>query len=215
MNLSLIYHFAKERLKSDRSGHDWHHALRVEKNALTISPTNLSTSQIEMIKAAAWLHDTVDPKLAVVHRANMEEIQQLLKNADASPQEIVEILEIVQNLSYSKNLQKQHSLSLVGKIVQDADRLDAIGAIGIARAFYYGGSQKQPLYNDEAPRSIDKLTESNYRQQSSIINHFHEKLLYLEKSMNTKQAQKLAQERTVFMRTFLQHFTEETNYPAQ
>lgn len=213
MDLSLIYNFAQQRLEADRSGHDWLHALRVEKNAVAISPANLSANELEIIKASCWLHDTIDPKLEVAHRAEIADVDQLLTEAAANTQERLEILDIIQNLSYSKNLTQKQSLSHLGQIVQDADRLDAIGAIGIARAFYYGGSQQHALYNNEKARHINQLTEKNYRQQSSVINHFHEKLLHLEKTMNTKPAKKLAQERTAFMQEFLRQFSEETNHP--
>lgn len=209
MDLSLIYQFAKEKLQTDRSGHDWLHALRVEKNALKISPSDLSKSQQEMIRAAAWLHDTIDPKLVGSIDTKIDDLNHLLEKAGASQDEKINILESIQNLSYSKNLQQKQSLSVIGQIVQDADRLDAIGAIGIARAFYYGGSQGHLLYNDEKARAVAELTEENYRQPNSVINHFDEKLLQLEKSMNTPAAKKIAQERTAFMKQYLDTFNQE------
>lgn len=212
MNLSLIYNFSKNKLKREKTGHDWLHALRVEKNALMIAPFNLTKSEIERIKVACWLHDTIDIKLAASDRVSIDEVQSILKRAQAKKFERDEILHIIQNLSYSKNLVKKQELSLLGKIVQDADRLDAIGAIGIARSFYYGGSKGHSLYNNKEARLKDELTEENYHQQESIINHFYEKLLLLKDTMNTKDAKKIAIERTQFMEEFLHHFKEETNF---
>lgn len=114
------------------------------------------------------------------------------------------------NISYSKNLSKNRELSQLGKIVQDADRLDALGAVGIARAFYYGGSKNHSLYNDTEPRPTDQLTEDNYREQRSVINHFYEKLLHLKNSMNTPLGKQTAQERTKFMEDYLIQFDQET-----
>ncbi|MGJ5712320.1 HD domain-containing protein [Staphylococcus auricularis] len=95
--------------------------------------------------------------------------------------------------------------------MQDADRIDALGAIGIARAFYYGGTKGHPMYDETAPRSLDELTEENYRDRASVVNHFHEKLLHLEDSMNTDMGKRIASERTETMRTFLQTLNEEIN----
>ena len=209
MDLEQIYNFAKEKLETEGTGHDWLHALRVEKNAQAISPSELSPSEIEMIKASVWLHDTIDPKIASTHRVTITDIQELLEQAKANKKESQEIIEIIQNISYSKNLEEKRFLSSLGQIVQDADRLDALGAIGIARAFYYGGSKNHALYNDETARDIQKLTEANYREQESVLNHFYEKLLHLKNSMNTPMGKKIAIERTKFMEEYLTHFYQE------
>ncbi len=209
MNLEIIYNFAKETLEDDTTGHDWKHALRVEKNALAISPPSLAKKEIEVIKAACWLHDTIDPKLSKSNKQTIAHLKTVLKNADATPDQITEIIYMIQNLSYSKNIEQKQPLSFLGEIVQDADRLDAIGAIGIARAFYYGGSQKHALYNHSTPRTKDGLTEENYRDQGTIINHFFEKLLLLKDSMNTEKAKEMAIERTKIMENFLVDFFNE------
>lgn len=211
MNLKLIYEFSKERLERERSGHDWSHALRVEKNALEICPNQLSEKEIEIIKASSWLHDTIDPKIIASKRESIYEVKKILQRAEASKDEISEIVYIIQNISYSKNIEKKRELSFLGKIIQDADRLDAIGAIGIARTFYYAGSKGHSLYKDHSYRPLEDITEENYREQDSVINHFYEKLLHLENLMNTKNAKKIAHERTNFMKLFLKKFKEETN----
>lgn len=212
MNLKSIYKFSKGKLSGESTGHDWSHALRVEKNALKIMPAGLSRSEKEIIKAASWLHDTIDPKLSDARRTSISDIKLELKKAHASSKEIDEILYIIQNLSYSKNLERSRSLSLVGQIVQDADRLDALGAIGIARTFYYGGSKDHVLYNEKNARRKNELTEENYREQDSIINHFHEKLLFLKDAMNTPLAKEIADKRTIFMEEFLVQFNEEIGF---
>lgn len=209
MDLEQIYNFAKEKLETEGTGHDWLHALRVEKNAQAISLSELSPSDIEIIKASVWLHDTIDPKLASTHRVTITDIQKLLDQAKASKKESQEIIEIIQNISYSKNLEEKRSLSLLGQIVQDADRLDALGAIGIARAFYYGGSKNHALYNEKKARDIQQLTEVNYREQASVLNHFYEKLLNLKDLMNTSMGKQMATERTKFMEEYLTLFYQE------
>lgn len=212
MNLNLIYYFAKNKLEGESSGHDWLHALRVERNAINISPQGLTQSEQNIIKICCWLHDTIDPKLSDSKKTTISDIRKLLKKAEVNKNTIQEIIYIIQNLSYSKNIEKKKELSLVGKIVQDADRLDAIGAIGIARAFYYGGNKEHVLYNNKEARHINEMTEVNYRDQDSVINHFYEKLLLLKDSMNTKNAKIIANQRTEFMESFLKQFYEETQY---
>lgn len=139
----------------------------------------------------------------------MSEIEELLVKNGATLAQIDEVLDIIQNLSYSKNLETKKELSLAGQIVQDADRLDAIGAIGIGRAFYYGGSQGDAMYTDDVPRSLEKLTASNYRKGSSVLNHFYEKLLLLESQMNTEAGKFEAKKRTNFMKEYLEQLARE------
>lgn len=209
MNLDKIYLFAKNILEQDTTAHDWKHALRVEKNALAISPSNLIKKDLDIIRVSCWLHDTIDPKISTIHEIELKDLEELLHAADASSDEIQKILYIIQNLSYSKNIEKKRDLDLLGQIVQDADRLDAIGAIGIARAFYYGGSKGHQLYDDTSPRAQAEITEENYRTQDSIVNHFYEKLLVLEHSMNTPEAKEIARSRTKRMEDFLGNLYEE------
>ncbi len=209
MNLDKIYLFAKNVLQQDTTAHDWEHALRVEKNALAISPSDLTKNELDIIKASCWLHDTIDPKISTTHQVKLVDLEILLENVGASPEAIQKIIYIIQNLSYSKNIEQKRELDLLGQIVQDADRLDAIGAIGIARAFYYGGSKGHQLYDDTPPRALVDITEENYRTQDSIVNHFYEKLLVLEHSMNTPRAKEIARCRTERMEDFLDHLYEE------
>lgn len=209
MDLVAIREFAKNVLEGDKSGHDWNHALRVEKNVHKIMPPGLDEAELEVIRAACWLHDTIDEKLAQSRQKSVSEIEELLVKNGATLAQIDEVLDIIQNLSYSKNLETKKELSLAGQIVQDADRLDAIGAIGIGRAFYYGGSQGDAMYTDDVPRSLDKLTTSNYRKGSSVLNHFYEKLLLLESQMNTEAGKFEAKKRTNFMKEYLEQLARE------
>ena len=209
MDLVAIREFAKGVLEGDKTGHDWNHALRVEKNARKIMPPGLDEAELEVIRAACWLHDTIDEKLAQNRQKSVSEIEELLVKNGATLAQIDEVLDIIQNLSYAKNLETKKELSLAGQIVQDADRLDAIGAIGIGRAFYYGGSQGDAMYTDDVPRSLDKLTASNYRKGSSVLNHFYEKLLLLESQMNTEAGKFEAKKRTNFMKEYLEQLARE------
>ncbi len=209
MNLVAIREFAKNVLEGDKTGHDWNHALRVEKNVHKIMPPGLDEAELEVIRAACWLHDTIDEKLAQSRQKSVSEIEELLVKNGATLAQIDEVLDIIQNLSYSKNLETKKELSLAGQIVQDADRLDAIGAIGIGRAFYYGGSQGDAMYTDDVPRSLEKLTASNYRKGSSVLNHFYEKLLLLESQMNTEAGKFEAKKRTNFMKEYLEQLARE------
>ena len=209
MDLVAIREFAKNVLEGDKTGHDWNHALRVEKNVHKIMPPGLDEAELEVIRAACWLHDTIDEKLAQSRQKSVSEIEELLVKNGATLAQIDEVLDIIQNLSYSKNLETKKELSFAGQIVQDADRLDAIGAIGIGRAFYYGGSQGDAMYTDDVPRSLDKLTASNYRKGSSVLNHFYEKLLLLESQMNTEAGKFEAKKRTNFMKEYLEQLARE------
>lgn len=209
MDLIAIKTFAKAVLEDDTTGHDWQHALRVEKNARKIWPDDLSEAETEVVLAACWLHDTIDAKISAAKRQTAADIKKILEENGAAPFQTDEILYIIQNLSYSKNLGTKRELSLLGQIVQDADRLDAIGAIGVARAFYFGGHSGSPLYDAEKPRRQDELTEKNYRADTSVINHFYEKLLLLEETMNTEAGKREAAVRTHFMKGFLERFYQE------
>src|SRR5690625_1865602 len=209
MKLENIKEFAKSIIGDDVTGHDWRHALRVEANAKKISSTELATEDIEIIRASCWLHDTIDAKISDEKRASIQDVEQVLRENGATERQTEEILYIIQNLSYSKNIDQKQKLNQNGQIVQDADRLDALGAIGTARAFYYGGSKKHLIYDDTRPRKAEDITEENYREQYSVVNHFFEKLLILKDCMNTKKGREMAEHRTEFMKQFLDELFDE------
>lgn len=209
MDLLAIEAFAKAVLEDDLTGHDWKHTLRVEKNARKIAPDSLDDTEIEIVRAACWLHDTIDEKIDPLKQKSLADVEQVLLKNHATADQTKQILFIIQNLSFSKNIDQKITLDFLGQIVQDADRLDAIGAIGIARTFYYGGAKGNPLYDEVKPRHQNELTGDNYRNTTSVINHFYEKLLLLEQQMNTETGTKEAKKRTNVMRKFLQAFYQE------
>lgn len=209
MDLENIKAYAQALLEEDTTGHDWWHALRVEANAKKLSPEDLTTEAIEVIRSACWLHDTIDAKIDPSKRASLDEVKNILRENGAANEQVEEILYIIQNLSYSKNIDQKQSLSFLGQIVQDADRLDALGAIGTARAFYYGGSKKHLIYDDTRPRKTEEITAENYREQNSVVNHFYEKLFHLKDTMNTEMGRQLAKHRTEFMKQFLEELFSE------
>ncbi|GIW59914.1 MAG: hypothetical protein KatS3mg087_0980 [Patescibacteria group bacterium] len=164
---------------------------------------------------AALLHDIVDPKVSGALtlselRTYLENIYLSLESDPLKDSDIAHILHIIDNMSFSKNLDAPQKLSLEGQIVQDADRLDAIGAIGIARCFAYGGSSGREIYNPEIP-FVKPQTKEEYRSliNGPSINHFYEKLLHLKDLMNTDSAKNIAQRRHQFMQNFLNQFYKE------
>lgn len=199
--------FVRQQLAQEHSGHDIAHIIRVVNLAKYLLKTTPKADPFIVIMAA-YLHDVIDDKLfddLVQARATL--LHFLLGQRVTAGQQTA-IMAIIDNMSFSQNLQQKQLLSLEGQLVQDADRLDALGAIGIARTFYYGGHKKHAMYDPTIlPRTeMDKQT---YRQPSTVINHFHEKLLLLSQQMNTPAAQKLAQKRHQLLQNFLSEFMDE------
>lgn len=192
----------QEFFKNDYSGHDYNHTMRVYKLAYNIAIQE--HADLEIVSLAALLHDVDDVKLT--QSINYQNAR-LLMNKYGIDKVQEEVIAIIQDVSFKGNQSKSPS-TLEGKIVQDADRLDAIGAIGIARAFTFGGNHNRPLYNDENP--VLNMDEASYRQhKSSTINHFYEKLLLLKDMMNTDSAKRLASMRHQFMLNYLKEFYDE------
>lgn len=209
MEIKHILDFIDNFLSNDYSGHDTQHAIGVYHNALQILKTIDQPYDLKIIIYASLLHDVIDDKICDNQKQRLSMIEEFLNNY-LNKQQIDKILFIITNMSYSKNLDKQINLSIEGKIVQDADRLDSLGAIGIARTFTYGGNKKQILYDPKIPPR-QNLNVSNYRNKSTTINHFYEKLIKLPKLMNTPTARKIAEERWNFMDKFLKQFSDELN----
>ncbi|KRL05528.1 HD domain-containing protein [Liquorilactobacillus oeni] len=207
--LFAVHNFAKRQLGSDRSGHGFDHIERVVNMAKKILTKENADPLITL--SAAYLHDVSDEKLFDDPEEQGQLILRLLTEHAFSPAQIEEITAIIKNLSFSKTLNnKTQRLSLAGQIVQDADRLDAIGAIGITRAIYYGGKHAETIYDPNiAPR--EKMTKEEYRNldNETIINHFYEKLLKLKDMMNTKTAKKIAAGRQKIMLDYLNQFKAE------
>nr|WP_282564719.1 HD domain-containing protein [Liquorilactobacillus sicerae] len=197
-------------MQNDQTGHGFDHILRVVKNASYILEHESQPADPMITLTAAYLHDIADDKLVADPQQSEQQLQQFLTKIGFSAEQNKQILLITHNMSFSKSLEKPISLPFCGQIVQDADRLDAIGAIGIVRAVYYGGAHQETIYDPAiAPRS--EFSKAEYRDltHETIINHFYEKLLKLAKMMNTATAKQLAHQRQQFMLNFLAEFQTE------
>lgn len=198
----------KRVLEGEASGHDWWHVYRVHSTARKIAAAEKADSFL--VEMSALLHDIADYKL---HGGDTEIGPQTalkwLEEQKVEEHYISSILTIIRDISFKGAKVKNVPLSLEGKIVQDADRLDAIGAIGIGRCFAFSGNQGRSMFNPEiAPRG--HRTFNAYKSnKSSAINHFYEKLLLLKSLMNTRSAKLMAEKRHKFMLTFLQQFYAE------
>ena len=204
--------FVKKELENVEGGHDWFHIERVYKNALLIADNEVC--DISIVKLASLLHDIADSKFHPDASGGDETIgpkiarEFLISNAveEATIQHVVNIIE---NLSYKGGKTKRTFSSVELDIVQDADRLDAMGAIGIARTFNYGGFKNRPLYNPNIAPNLHMSKEEYKNSEAPTLNHFYEKLLLLKDKMNTETGKKIAQERHQFMITFLSQFYAE------
>jgi uncharacterized protein len=200
--------FARETLTGESSGHDWWHIARVRALARTIAEAEHAESFI--CELAALLHDIADPKIAGDWESGLASVRNWLTAHDVPDAESEHVLEIIATISFAGG-SKPAPRTLEGRVVQDADRLDAIGAIGIARAFAYGGAHGRVLYDPGiAPRAT--MTADEYRSHlTPTINHFYEKLLLLKDRMNTAYARRLAEQRQRVMEAFLDEFYSEWN----
>jgi uncharacterized protein len=200
--------FVKEKLNNAEGGHDWFHIERVYKNALLIAKE--TSCIITVVQLGALLHDIADSKFHNGDETIGPKTARLfLESENVEEDVIAHVVNIIENISYKGgNFEKKFS-SIELDIVQDADRLDAIGAIGVARAFNYGGFKNRALYNPEiAP--ITNMTKEEYKKNNApTINHFYEKLLLLKDKMNTEKGKQIATERHRFMESFLAQFYAE------
>lgn len=204
--------FVKNALGNDFSGHDWHHIDRVRKNASLIWSEEQKGDWF-VIEMAALLHDIPDEKLNDTEEAGWVRLTSFLESLQLDHDIAGKILDCIETVSF-KGGRVINLASIEAEIVQDADRLDALGAIGIARTFAYGGKKGHPIF-DPALSVREEMTIEEYRSgNSSSINHFYEKLLKLKDKMNTAHAKKLAEERHEFMESFLAQFYNEWNGKA-
>jgi uncharacterized protein len=206
--INLTISFVQKTLKAAEAGHDWFHIDRVYKTALRINAEERADHLT--VALAALLHDIADSKF----NNGDEEIgpriaSEFLTSIGVENRIIVDVSQIIKNLSFKANLGKVEYQSVALDVVQDADRLDAIGAIGIARAFTYGGYKNRVLYDPEILPALHQSKEEYKNSTAPTINHFYEKLLLLKDLMKTKAGRKLAEERHAFMLTYLEHFFEE------
>lgn len=200
--------FVRETLKNAEGGHDWWHIQRVWTNAKLIAQTE--KADLLTVELAALLHDIADSKF---HNGDEEIGPRTAGNYLQSMQVDAAIIEhvqqIIRHMSFKSSFDKPFFHSPELAIVQDADRLDAIGAIGIARAFTYGGFKGRELYNPEIEPNLNMSKEEYKNTSAPTINHFYEKLLLLKDKMNTTTGKKLAQQRHDFMETYLKQFYNE------
>ncbi|XJZ25895.1 HD domain-containing protein [Bacillota bacterium Lsc_1132] len=207
--LQQTENFVHREFFGEATGHDWFHVERVRKNAMNIW-SHENAGDPFTIEMAALLHDVSDEKLNVSAEKGREKLALFLQSLDLSAEVKNRIMDIIESISF-KGGSMDEAASIEAKIVQDADRLDAIGAIGIARVFAYGGKKGQPIY-DPSLHVRENMSVEEYRNgKSSSIHHFYEKLLKLKDRMNTDAAKKMAENRHQVMEAFLEEFYKEWN----
>lgn len=205
--------FVKETLQNAEGGHDWFHIQRVLNNAQLIVKTEPADNYI--VTLGALLHDIADYKFhGGDETAGPRKAEQFLRSLEVSPAITEHIVQIIKNISFKGGNEAQHFRSPELDVVQDADRLDAIGAIGIARAFNYGGYKGRALYDPEIKPALKMSREEYKASKAPTLNHFYEKLLLLSQRMNTETGKRLAEERHKFMETYLDRFYKEWNGQA-
>jgi uncharacterized protein len=192
---------------SEGSGHDWYHIDRVRKMALRIG--TIEGCDLFVTEMAALLHDLDDWKLNGSRPDELGKTKNWLVRLNVKIDDAAKILKVIQEVSYKGAGLETPVSSAEAAVVQDADRLDAMGAIGIARAFAYGGNKNRLIYNPEVLPVMHQNFEAYKNSNSSTINHFYEKLLLLKDRMNTNTARLIAEERHRFMENFLNQFSEE------
>ena len=215
MNLDSIIEkterYVREKLEEEASGHDWWHIKRVYNNALLIASEEKECDLV-VVKLAALLHDIADWKFNHGDElAGYNAAKEWLRSLGAEEGLIEHVAEIVKDISFKGAGEKTPMKTLEGEIVQDADRLDAMGAIGIARAFAYGGNRNREMYNPEVKPVLHENFEEYKKSKGTTINHFYEKLLLLKDLMNTEAGRKYAEGRHEYMEGFLKEFYGEWN----
>ncbi|NLP49251.1 HD domain-containing protein [Bacillus sp. RO1] len=203
-----VEEYVESLFNNDSTGHDWSHIQRVRRLALHIGKEE--KANLLMVEIIALLHDVLDDKITTNKDKAKDEIAALLSELPLTKIHIDEILYTIENIGY-KGGNGIVLDSLEGKVVQDADRLDALGAIGTARTFMYSGAKGQAMYDPQ----IEVRTSMSYEQyrgeKSTAINHFHEKLFLLIDTLQTEEAKKIALERHEFMKKFVDQFMKEWN----
>jgi uncharacterized protein len=199
--------FIKQEFGGDSSGHDWWHIYRVWKSAIAIGERE--KADLFIVQLAALLHDLDDWKFNDSADETPRRAKAWMEACGIDSQINQAVCEIIMHISYKGAQVENKMKSLEGFIVQDADRLDAIGAIGIGRAFAYGSYKNRPMYDPEAENQMHTSFEQYKNSKSATINHFYEKLLLLKDMMNTATAKKMAEQRHEIMLRFLDQFMTE------
>ena len=198
--------YVKKFFENDFSGHDFYHTLRVYNLAKYI--TNFEKCDSEIVYLAALLHDVDDYKLVGKGKEPFSNAKKILKSLEVSDTKIDQICHVISQVSF-KGKDTVTPDTIEGKIVQDADRLDALGAIGIARTFAFGGSNKRAIHIPKEKYRENMSAEEFYENRSTSINHFYEKLLRLKDLMNTETAKKIAKHRHKYLEDYLKEFLDE------
>ena len=209
-HITLTINFVKEKLEGAEAGHDWFHIERVWKLSKKIAEKE--GGNLEVIELSALLHDIADPKF---HNGDetlaLKISKDFLEEIHVEGELIEQVLFVIKNISFKNRAEAPENPPLELQIVQDADRLDAIGAIGIARTFNFGGFKNNLMYHPEIKPNLGMNKEEYKKSNGTTINHFYEKLLLLKDLMNTETAKKIASERHSFMLQFLDEFYKEWN----
>jgi uncharacterized protein len=202
--------FVQDTLKNAEGGHDWWHIHRVYLNAKRIA--SIEEVDTVVVELAALLHDISDSKFNGGNETLGAEIAgDFLRNQGLSASRIEHVVQIINHISFKGGKEKRQFHSKEFEVVQDADRLDAIGAIGVARTFNYGGFKGNEIYNPNVPPNLNMTKEEYKKGGQPSINHFYEKLLLLKDLMNTKTGQEMAEQRHAFMELYLKQFFEEVD----
>lgn len=206
--IAATQHYVRSVLAKDSTGHDWWHVYRVWRTAKYIATKE--DANLLIVELAALLHDIADWKF---HDGDMtigpQLAKQWLTKLSISESICAEVCTIIQNTSFKGAKVQSTELTIEGKIVQDADRLDALGAIGIGRTFAYGGYKGRAMYDPAIQPTLHESFAAYQNNQGTTLNHFHEKLFLLKNSMNTQTGKQLACERHLFMEQFVQKFLQE------
>lgn len=198
--------FIKEVFQNDFSGHDFFHSMRVYRTAMKIAQAE--HADLEVVALAALLHDVDDRKLSPATAEKKENAIAFMRGQSIPESGIRQVCQIIDEVSF-KGTDSVQPTTPEGKCVQDADRLDALGAIGIARTFAYGGSHHRAIYDPELPPRTAMNQAQYYSRNSTSLNHFYEKLFLLEDMMNTETGKAIARKRTQYMQEFVDEFLSE------
>ncbi|MEZ7494410.1 HD domain-containing protein [Leeuwenhoekiella aequorea] len=200
--------FVKQTLADSEGGHDWFHTLRVYKNALHIA--QCEKSNVMVVALGALLHDIADSKFHDGDESVGPALAREFLEREGAEEELIEaVILIIENISFKGGNKVSEYTSPELQIVQDADRLDALGAIGIARTFNYGGFKNRKLYDPAIPPRLNMTPEEYKKSEAPTINHFYEKLLLLKDRLHTQTAKDIAAKRHAFMEDFLTQFYAE------
>jgi uncharacterized protein len=197
--------YVRKRLENDPTGHDWWHTLRVWNTAKYIAREE--NADLFIVELAALLHDVADWKFhGGDETAGAKLARRWLRKMDVNKDVVNKVCDIITNISFKGAIHKNRIKSIEGMVVQDADRLDATGAIGIARCFAFGGYLRRPIHNPKVRPKVNMSVEEYKKMNETSINHFYEKLLLLKDRMNTKTGKKMVESRHRFMKNYLKEF---------